>query len=105
MARGTFRTFRATDQPCPGCGAPLEAASGVNHGDAPRADKAISCCAYCSLVMIFRADPSSATGLRLVPMSDEEREALHPETKRDLDRALQAVAKIDPERRRRWKRE
>lgn len=50
-------------QPCPNCGATLDAVTAIQHNDAPKEESSITVCLYCGVVLAF----TKGLALRRVP--------------------------------------
>ncbi len=75
-----MNTTRQTAQPCPSCGAELDASTGVGHDNEPKPGD-VSLCAYCGEVLTF------GPGLERRRLSDDELTALPADVLQSLARA------------------
>ena len=91
MSEGIFRT---PETRCPGCGYPLDAASGLSPDDARPTPGDYTVCAECARVLIFNAE--------LIPrdLTPAEQRALEADAaaQRELARVTQALRAYWPKR-------
>lgn len=85
---------RVAPWPCPNCGATLDAATSVEHADRPTPDQSLSVCAYCSQLLIFRADRYEKVSLKLYS-------SLPPQQRRLLMTLAKAAKQIRADRKQR----
>lgn len=77
--------------PCPNCGAKLDGATSVGHDRAPRVDRTLTICIYCSQMLILRAHGFEKISLKLYS-------SLPPQQRRLLMRLAQVATQVRNQR-------
>ncbi len=79
-----MKTTRFKNNDCPSCGFMLNAADGVNHGEAPMPGD-ITICINCTELLEFSDDMS------LVKLSDDKKKGLSDEETKTINYAVNAI--------------